>query len=120
MNPGEPLLSIIVVHLCPGSSKRVVQSLAGVESVISVMGGSNETYCVSGNPYFIGVAVASNEARQERANLVVHQVSESLYMVANDPEEQGMRSGGNTAVFVMSSGGSSIQESWATARTFWP
>ena len=50
------------------------------------------------------VAVAINEARQERANLVVHQVSENLYMVANDPEEQGMRSGGNTAVFVMSSG----------------
>lgn len=50
------------------------------------------------------VAVANNEARQARANLVVHRVSENLYMLGNDPAEQGMRSGGNTAVFVMSSG----------------
>ena len=50
------------------------------------------------------VAVANNEARQARANLVVYRVSENLYMLGNDPAEQGMRSGGNTAVFVMSSG----------------
>jgi glyoxylase-like metal-dependent hydrolase (beta-lactamase superfamily II) len=48
--------------------------------------------------------VATYEARQPRANLIVHDVAENLYMLANDPAEQGMRSGGNTAVFVTSSG----------------
>ncbi len=47
---------------------------------------------------------AANEARQPRATLVLHEVADNLYMLANDPAEQGMRSGGNTAIFVMSSG----------------
>ena len=47
---------------------------------------------------------ATYEARQPHATLVVHRVADNLYMLANDPAEQGMRSGGNTAVFVMSSG----------------
>ena len=49
------------------------------------------------------MAVA-NEARQPRANLVLHEVAANLYMLANDPAEQGMRSGGNTAIFVGTSG----------------
>ncbi|MQG67215.1 MAG: MBL fold metallo-hydrolase [SAR202 cluster bacterium] len=55
---------------------------------------------------FAGVfaTAASYEARQPRANLLVHEVADNLYMLANDPAEQGMRSGGNTAIFVMSSG----------------
>ena len=48
--------------------------------------------------------MTSYEARQPRANLVVHEVADNLYMLANDPAEQGMRSGGNTAVFVTESG----------------
>ena len=54
----------------------------------------------------IGVfaTVAINQARQPRANLIVHEVAENLFMLANDPAEQGTRSGGNTAVFLTSSG----------------
>lgn len=48
--------------------------------------------------------MTSYEARQPRANLIVHEVAHNLYMLANDPAEQGMRSGGNTAVFVTESG----------------
>ena len=47
---------------------------------------------------------APHTARQARANLVVHEVADNLFMLANDPAEQGARSGGNIAVFVMASG----------------
>lgn len=54
----------------------------------------------------VGVAtmLATNEARQQRANILVHEVADNLYMLASDPAEQGMRSGGNTAVFVTANG----------------
>ena len=35
---------------------------------------------------------------------MLHEVAHNLYMLANDPAEQGMRSGGNTAVFLTDSG----------------
>jgi len=44
------------------------------------------------------------EARQGNASIVVHEVADSLYMLASDPAEQGMRTGGNTAVFVTQGG----------------
>ena len=44
------------------------------------------------------------EARQARASILVHEVADNLYMLASDPAEQGMRSGGNTAVFVTTNG----------------
>lgn len=48
--------------------------------------------------------VAQEPAAEPRANLVLHEVAHNLYMLANDPAEQGMRSGGNTAVFLTDSG----------------
>ena len=48
--------------------------------------------------------VAQEPAAEPRANLVRHGVAHNLYMLANDPAEQGMRSGGNTAVFVTDRG----------------
>ena len=50
------------------------------------------------------VMVAANEARQERSPLVVTEVAENLYMLGNDPAGQGMRGGGNTGIFVGSTG----------------
>ena len=48
--------------------------------------------------------VAQEPAEEPRANLVLHEVAHNLYMLANDPAEQGMRSGGNTAVFLTAAG----------------
>jgi cyclase len=47
---------------------------------------------------------SANEARQERSPLVVTQVAENLYMLGNDPAGEGMRGGGNTGIFVGSTG----------------
>ncbi|MBM62244.1 MAG: hypothetical protein CL484_04775 [Acidobacteria bacterium] len=52
----------------------------------------------------VSLMVVSNEARQSRASLALHQVDENLYMLANAPSVQGMGGGGNTAIFVTSSG----------------
>lgn len=59
-----------------------------------------------GSLTLVGVlALASaNEARQERSPLVLTEVAENLYMLGNDPAGEGMRGGGNTGVFVGSSG----------------
>jgi glyoxylase-like metal-dependent hydrolase (beta-lactamase superfamily II) len=47
---------------------------------------------------------SANEARQERSPLVVTKVAENLYMLGNDPAGEGMRGGGNTGIFVGSTG----------------
>ena len=48
---------------------------------------------------------AGYEARQdERFNIVILEVADNLWMLANDPAEQGMRTGGNTAVYVRDDG----------------
>ncbi|MDE0830490.1 MAG: MBL fold metallo-hydrolase [Vicinamibacterales bacterium] len=47
---------------------------------------------------------SANEARQERSPLVLTEVAENLYMLGNDPAGQGMRGGGNTGIFVGSTG----------------
>ena len=52
----------------------------------------------------VSLMVVSNEARQSRASLALHQVDENLYMLANAPSVQGRGGGGNTAIFVTSSG----------------
>ena len=59
-----------------------------------------------GNLTLLGVVLtaANYEARQARASIQVHVVAPNLYMLASDPTEQGMRTGGNTAVFVTSTG----------------
>ena len=51
----------------------------------------------------LAMAVA-NEARQERSPLFVTEVADNLYMLGNDPAGSGMRGGGNTGIFVGSSG----------------
>ena len=45
-----------------------------------------------------------NDARQERSPLFVTEVAENLYMLGNDPAGEGMRGGGNTGIFVGSTG----------------
>ena len=50
------------------------------------------------------LAVAANEARQARFDIRPLELADNLYVLTSDPAEQGMRTGGNTAVFVMSSG----------------
>jgi cyclase len=47
---------------------------------------------------------SANEARQERSPLVLTEVAENLYMLGNDPAGEGMRGGGNTGIFVGSTG----------------
>ncbi len=49
-------------------------------------------------------AVAANEARQERFGIRTLELADNLYVLTSDPAEQGMRTGGNTAVFVTASG----------------
>ncbi|MDA1092354.1 MAG: MBL fold metallo-hydrolase [Acidobacteria bacterium] len=44
------------------------------------------------------------EARQERSSLVVHNLSDNLYMLANATGVEGIGSGGNTAIFVTGGG----------------
>ena len=60
--------------------------------------------------------MTSYEARQARASLIVHEVAENLYMLANDPAEQGMRSGGNTAVFVTEFGVTLVDSCFSEAN----
>ena len=48
--------------------------------------------------------VATQKAWQERSTLVVTEVAENLYMLGNEPGGQGMRGGGNTGIFVGSTG----------------
>ncbi len=48
--------------------------------------------------------VSTQQAMQERSTLVVTEVAENLYMLGNEPGGQGMRGGGNTGIFVGSSG----------------
>ncbi len=47
---------------------------------------------------------SANEARQARAPLFLQEVADNLYMLGNDPAGEGMRGGGNTAIFVGSAG----------------
>lgn len=47
---------------------------------------------------------ATNEARQARAPMMVLNVAHNLHVLASDPAGQGMRSGGNTAVFETADG----------------
>ena len=44
------------------------------------------------------------EARQARPSIHAQQVADNLYMLGSDPETQGMRTGGNTALFVTADG----------------
>ncbi len=50
------------------------------------------------------VAVAANEARQDRFRIRTLEIAENLHVLTSDPAEQGMRTGGNTAVLVTASG----------------
>ena len=50
------------------------------------------------------LAVAAQEARQQRAALELHDVAENLYMLSNASSVDGMGGGGNTAIFVTDSG----------------
>ena len=50
------------------------------------------------------LTVATNEARQTRHRIRPLEITENLFMLSSDPAEQGMRTGGNTAVFVTSAG----------------
>ena len=50
------------------------------------------------------LAVATQEARQERVALELHDVAENLYMLSNASSVDGMGGGGNTAIFVTDSG----------------
>lgn len=50
------------------------------------------------------LTVVTNEARQTRHRIRPLELADNLYMLTSDPEEQGMRTGGNTAVFVTSTG----------------
>ena len=54
----------------------------------------------------IGVTLAAvaNEAQQGRHPLRPLELTGNLYMLTSDPAEQGMRTGGNTAVFLTSDG----------------
>ena len=51
----------------------------------------------------IVLTVATDHARQQRVDLELHYVAENLYMLSNASPE-GMGGGGNTAIFVTSSG----------------
>lgn len=48
--------------------------------------------------------IATNEARQDRASLTTHTITDNLFMLANAASVQGMGGGGNTAIFVRSDG----------------
>ena len=50
------------------------------------------------------LTASTYEARQENFNILIHEVADNLWMLANDPSEQGMRTGGNTAVYVRDDG----------------
>ena len=50
------------------------------------------------------LTVATYEARQERVDLEVQEITDNLYMLANASSVQGMGGGGNTAIFVATDG----------------
>ncbi len=50
------------------------------------------------------LVVARDEARQPRETIVTQQVTDNLYMLGSDPSGEGMRSGGNTALFETADG----------------
>ena len=50
------------------------------------------------------LTLVTNEARQDRFPIRPLELADNLYMLSSDPAEQGMRTGGNTAVFVTSDG----------------
>ena len=52
----------------------------------------------------VTLAAASYEAQAERHPIRPLELTESLYVLTSDPAEQGMRTGGNTAVFLTSDG----------------
>ena len=52
----------------------------------------------------LSVTVATYEIRQERASLIVRDIGNNLYMLANAPSVQGMGGGGNTAIFETANG----------------
>ena len=52
----------------------------------------------------IVLVVARDEARQPRQTIVAQQVTDNLYMLGSDPSGEGMRTGGNTALFETATG----------------
>ena len=52
----------------------------------------------------VALAAASYEAQQARHRIRPLELADNLYVLTSDPAEQGMRTGGNTAVFVTSGG----------------
>ena len=52
----------------------------------------------------VTLGMVSNEARQARHPIRSLELADNLYVLTSDPAEQGMRTGGNTAVFVMADG----------------
>ena len=52
----------------------------------------------------VTLAAASNQAQPERHPIRPLELAENLYVLASDPAEQGMRTGGNTAAFLTSDG----------------
>ena len=47
---------------------------------------------------------AANETRQQRSTLHLQEMTDNLYMLGNEPGGEGMRGGGNTAIFIGSAG----------------
>ncbi len=50
------------------------------------------------------LALVTNEARQDRHPIRPLELADNLFMLSSDPAAQGMRTGGNTVVFVTSEG----------------
>ncbi len=50
------------------------------------------------------LTLATNDAQEPRHRIRPLEITDNLYMLSSDPASQGMRTGGNTAVFVMSAG----------------
>ena len=63
------------------------------------------SFCLSSLTLAGIVLVAGTyEARQARATIVTQRVADKLYMLGSDPMDEGMRSGGNTALFETADG----------------
>ncbi len=52
----------------------------------------------------LAVTVGANAARQDRAPLVLHELADNLYMLANDPSVEGTGGGGNSGIFITTDG----------------
>ena len=52
----------------------------------------------------VGLAWATNEAQEPRHPIRPLEVANNLFMLTSHPTGQGMRTGGNTAVFVQANG----------------